>query len=1031
MRAFQKTTSLFALLFACTSFLFTACGGDSSSSGAPEDPEDVHPAKEAGVDNKVSDSKVTKDKIYDSSVGAYLNTIQFGMYVWLEDNATEGYSGSTMCYNDDPDNCYAYGRMYHPGYARCPSGFSVPTKDDWSKTMSYISKYPEVAASFGFSMGGYCYEGLHGVACTDLDKAGYYLAGDSTIAIVKGRSVSFRKADEENFYQLRCVKYTYLVATVEDLPHCDSVTRSTLQPFYVMSEKTNYKCSGTRWVDDFSNSCSSSENGMSAVYNDTMYICKFREWQVADISDSKDACTDENDRTTYLFNGVLFACEDGEWRALKNLELKLGYCRPSMIGVLDSIETTTSASQSNYYSNEVRPYDSYAFYVCDSTGWRTARLSDYMGKCDSTTEFKEGKLHGLRYVCRKGVWDTFTKLEGEIGICSPKKQGVIDTTEDKYAYICDENSWRTATKHDYLGDCLPKVENKIRPYGGDKYICRDSAWVKLSAIEADLGLCTAGIQGKIDTTEKKAAYICDSLSWRYVKANDIGGACNASKQDKIIDVNGTKYYCDKSKWISFGSIQEEIGICTDTYKGKVDSIGEGMGKTYYLCDTIWNVVYTLDLKFGRCTGALEGTVKSLGGLEKYKCTKSDWKLVSYSDALPKCDSSQWGRVVEYSDTEYACKTTYWEKLDAFEKTNGVCSKKNQGAVIKVDGVGYICTTNGWSKTGDQVASLGECTYKDSTVYKATPGGIYYACHNYGWTPTTSIEQVFGKCNFKNEGKQVVYNNKEYVCDSVALGKGWHQLSAIDTLRGYCSNKRLGDTITYVGDHYLCKKGSSYNAWTKVGYREFMGVCTVAREGHKMFNGLNYSLCADEKWVGVTETFTDTRAPAKTYRTLKINGVTWMLDNLEYATADSSDCINGTSSCDGAGRLYGFSAAKKACPTGWSLPDTAAWNSMIRYVHSLDSAHIKSIGGSAFWNPTEDIYGLAMQYTGYEYFFLQNGQDPMTKHGGNDSQTGLVAAYWNSDGTIENWGRLSMLVGGGTGQGQDARVTKVAVRCIKE
>ena len=1029
MRAFRKATSLFALLFAFTGILVSACGGDSGNSGAPEEPEEEHPAKEAGVDNKVSDSQVTKDKIYDSSVGAYLNTIQFGMYVWLEDNSTEGYSGSTMCYNDDPDNCYAYGRMYHPGYARCPSGFSVPTKDDWSKTMAYISKYPEVAASFGFSMGGYCYEGLHGVACTDLDKAGYYLAGDSTIAIVKGRSVSFRQADQDNFYQLRCLKYTYIVATVEDLPHCDSITRSTLQPFYVMSEKTNYKCSGTRWVDDFSNNCSSAENGMSAVYNDTMYICKYREWQVADISDSKDACTDENDRTTYLFNGVLFACEDGDWRALKNLELKLGYCKPSMVGILDSLETTTSASQSSYYSNEVGPYDSYAFYACDSTGWRTARLSDYMGKCDSTKQFKEGKLHGVRYVCRKGVWDTFTKLESDIGICSPKRQGDIDTTEDKYTYICDENSWRTATKQDYLGDCVPKLEKKIRPYGGDKYVCRDSAWVKLTATEAELGLCTADIQGKIDTTEKKAAYICDSLSWRYVKANDIGGACNASKQDKIIDVNGTKYYCDKSTWRTFSSVSEKVGICTDTYKGKVDSVVDGMAKTYYLCDSMWHVISYYDLQFGRCTSANEGDIKSLGGLEKYKCTKSEWKLMSYSDALPKCDSSQWGRIVEYSSVEYACKTTSWQKLEEFEKTNGVCSKKNLGAVIKVDGVGYICTTNGWSKTGDQVASLGECTYKDSTVYKATPGGIYYACHNYGWTPTTSIVQVFGTCDYKNAGKQVVYNNIEYVCDSVALGKGWHQLSAIDTLRGYCSNKKLGDTITYNGDRYLCKKVDKYNSWTKVGFREFMGECTIAREGHKMFNGLNYSICEDEKWVGVTETLTDTRDNKK-YRTLKINGVTWLLDNLNYATTDSSDCVNGTSSCDAAGRLYGFSVAKTACPTGWSLPDTAAWGAMIRYVHSLDSAHIKSIGGSAFWNPTEDIYGLAMQPTGYEYFFLQNGQDPMTKRGGNDGLSD-AAAYWNSNGTTRSWGRISMLVGGGTGQGQDARVTKVAVRCIKE
>lgn len=1025
MRAFQKTTSLFALLFACTSILLSACGGDSSSSGTPDDPEDdVHPAKEAGVDSKVSDAAVTKDKIYDSSIGSYLNTVQFGMYVWLEDNATEsGSSGNTMCFDDDPDNCYAYGRLYHPGYGRCPSGFSVPTKDDWSRTMAYIAKNPEVASSFGFSMGGYCFEGLHGIACTDLDKAGYYLAGDSTIAVVKGRSVSFRQANEENFYQLRCIKYTYVVATVEDLPECDSVSKDFLKPFFVMKEKTNYKCTGTRWVDDFSNSCSHVENEMSAVYNDTMYICKFREWQVADISDSKDKCTKENDRTTYLFNGDLFACEDGSWRAFKKLEVQLGYCKPSMKGIIDSLETTNSTSQS-YYSYEVPPYDSYAFYTCDSTGWRRAYLSDYMGECDSTTSYKESSLHDVRYVCRKNEWDTFTKLERDIGVCSPKKQGVIDTTEDKYEYICDNNSWRTATKHDYLGDCIPKIENKILPYSGDKYICRDSAWVKLSATESELGICTVALQGKIDTTKSKSVVICDSLSWRSVTTIDVGGTCNAAKQDKIIDVTGTKYYCNKSKWVRFSDLDGKIGICTDTYKDKVDSIVGSSSTAYYLCDSVWKTVSNYDLQFGVCNSSREGDIESKGGPEKYKCTKNQWKLMSYSEALPKCDSSQWGKNVNYSGTEYVCKTSSWETLKEFEKTNGVCSKKNQGTVIKVDGVGYICTTSGWSKTGDQVASLGECTYKDSTVYKMTPGGIYYACHNYGWTATTSIEQVFGKCDYRIASKQVVYNNKEYVCDSAALGKGWHQLSTIDTLRGYCSNKRLGDTITYQNDHYLCKKAGTYNAWTKVGFREFMGVCTVAREGHKMFNGINYSLCVDEEWVGVTETLTDSRTPAQTYRTLKINGVTWMLDNLNYDMKDSSDCIDEISCKNG--RLYGFSVAKKACPSGWTLPDTAAWNALFKYVKSVDSTHIKSIGGSAFWNPTEDIYGLAVQPTGFEYFFMQNGHDPITKR-----SEAAVAAFWNIDGSIRSWGSMSMQVGGGSGQGQDARVTKVAVRCIKK
>jgi uncharacterized protein (TIGR02145 family) len=413
----------------------------------------------------------------------------------------------------------------------------------------------------------------------------------------------------------------------------------------------------------------------------------------------------------------------------------------------------------------------------------------------------------------------------------------------------------------------------------------------------------------------------------------------------------------------------------------------------------------------------------------YTCTSGKWTYVKAAEYLGKCDSLVWGKTKTYDEKEYVCKFTSWVTLTDFDKKYGVCSGKTLGTTVIADGINYICTSSDWSKTSNPVASLGDCTYKDSTVYKTDANGIYYACHNYTWTKVTSIVTVFGSCNYKNREKQVVFNGAEYVCDSVALGAGWHKLSAIDSLRGYCSNKKLGDTITYKNDRYLCKSTFEGNRWTVVGYREFMGECTVAREGHKMFNGINYSVCSDERWEGVTETYKDPR-DNNTYRIQKINGVTWMLDNLNYVTADSSDCVNGTSSCGTAGRLYGFSAAKTACPTGWSLPDTAAWGAMIDYVYALDTAYKRKVGGSIFWNPTEDIYGFAMLPTGYEYFFLQNGQDPVTKHDGN---TGIddAAVYWRADGSYEAWGKVSFKTGGGTGQGKDARMTKTAVRCIKE
>ena len=253
MRVFQKTISLFVL--ACAGLLISACGDSDSSSS--DDLEDELPAKNLDVDSKVSDAAYYRDRFYNSNTGSYVNTIQLGMYIWLEDNSTEttSFSSSSMCYDKVPENCYIYGRLYSPGAFRCPTGFTVPTKDDWSKTMSYLQQNDELDSVFGFSKGGYCYESRGDVSCSGLGNTGYYLAKDSAVAEVKGRSVSFSASSDGGFYQLRCVKYTYIVAMENDLPHCDTTNQYSLNLYYVMSKKSNFRCIGSRWVDDFTDNC--------------------------------------------------------------------------------------------------------------------------------------------------------------------------------------------------------------------------------------------------------------------------------------------------------------------------------------------------------------------------------------------------------------------------------------------------------------------------------------------------------------------------------------------------------------------------------------------------------------------------------------------------------------------------------------------------------------------------------------------------------------------------------------------------------
>jgi hypothetical protein len=222
--------------------------------------------------------------------------------------------------------------------------------------------------------------------------------------------------------------YTYIVESKNDMPVCDSISKENLGPFYVVNERTNSRCLGTRWEDDFSESCNHVIKNTAVTINDTLYICKYNSWQVADISDARESCTAANDSTTMLFNGERYACEDGSWRAFTEIENKLGYCRGNLIGSFEDVKTVvdTLVKKQEYY--------------CDTDGWRRSVMTDHVGFCDSSKVFETVKYMGSSYVCRRNQWESFSSLENEIGVCSPKKNKLItDDIKKLVSSACKDN----------------------------------------------------------------------------------------------------------------------------------------------------------------------------------------------------------------------------------------------------------------------------------------------------------------------------------------------------------------------------------------------------------------------------------------------------------------------------------------------------------------------------------------------------------------------------------------------------------------
>lgn len=180
---------------------------------------------------------------------------------------------------------------------------------------------------------------------------------------------------------------------------------------------------------------------------------------------------------------------------------------------------------------------------------------------------------------------------------------------------------------------------------------------------------------------------------------------------------------------------------------------------------------------------------------------------------------------------------------------------------------------------------------------------------------------------------------------------------------------------------------------------------------------------------VRGTFRDPR-DKKSYRTVRINGQTWMAENLNYSTGNSW-CYNDIfTNCIRYGRLYDFETAKTACPKGWHLPSTMEFSRLIAS-NSLEHSgkNLKSKIGWAIqpWycalkkdqlfgkNGTNDL-GFDAIPAGYRrdsvWFYLNKG---------------CAAYFWGGDWStleINGWEDSATL-------GREDKDFGLSVRCIQD
>ena len=151
----------------------------------------------------------------------------------------------------------------------------------------------------------------------------------------------------------------------------------------------------------------------------------------------------------------------------------------------------------------------------------------------------------------------------------------------------------------------------------------------------------------------------------------------------------------------------------------------------------------------------------------------------------------------------------------------------------------------------------------------------------------------------------------------------------------------------------------------------------------------------------TGTMTDSR-DGQTYKTVKIGSQTWMAENLNFKT-DSSFCYsNNETNCTTYGRLYTWTAAVSACPSGWHLPSYDEWNTLFTAVGGASTAGpvLRATSGWYGNGNGSDNFGFSVLPAGnYDQGYFNNREDEasfwMADEFNSESASYARLRYWEA------------------------------------
>ena len=158
MRYAANKTVAFAYVFIVTFALVALCGCDNNEYYR------ANPATAEKSEEVFNPANIEYGSLIDSCDGQKYKTVKIGDRWWLAKNLNYA-ADSSYCYNDEPDSCAIYGRLYpwtvamqldtiynklnvtytetikgaHQGI--CPDGWHIPSEEEWNEMIDYADSH--------------------------------------------------------------------------------------------------------------------------------------------------------------------------------------------------------------------------------------------------------------------------------------------------------------------------------------------------------------------------------------------------------------------------------------------------------------------------------------------------------------------------------------------------------------------------------------------------------------------------------------------------------------------------------------------------------------------------------------------------------------------------------------------------------------------------------------------------------------------------------------------------------------------------